>query len=384
MSCVPIVFSVSIGQGHNQAARALKKELDAQGFANVEVIDTLHWLNPLLHHSVSMSYWWILRYRPSLWGKLFYKSYQSNKMLRSYEKTIRIFLGRVEQFIEEKQPPFIISTHPWATWLVALAKEKRGWEVPLYSVITDFQLHPAYVHKQVTSYFTMDEAANQFAQIYGESPSKFHQTGIPFPSNPPNHLESHTFRLRQNIPKHHAVVLIAGGGFGYSSYQTILIELEKVAKPLTILCMTGHNVSAQKKIQTIASKHDVRIVSFTDQFVSYLAISDIMITKAGGLTLSEALACEIPLILYEPIPGHEEQNAQVAVKWGMALRAYERNQISAQVELILSNQMVKERMILAARQHKKPNAVEEIVKKIIILQELLSASVSRAGVVSKG
>lgn len=361
----PIVFSASIGQGHNQAAKAIKNELEKEGFSHVTVIDTLYWIHPFLHQFIEGAYKWILRYHPYVWDKVFHSSDDSVHLLFLYKTFIRFFSKRIEAFIEEKNPPFIISTHPCATLLIAEAKERRNWPIPLHSVITDFKLHPTYVHKYVTNYFTIDETAEQFANLHGLNPSCFHQTGIPFPAKAPTTSESDSFRKRLNIPTNHAVILIAGGGVGLSSFQVILKELEQVTIPLTIFCMIGHNQLAKRKLRRYHSKHNVCVVPFTDQFISYLAISDILITKAGGLTLSEALACEIPVVLYEPLPGHEEQNAMTAVRWGAAIRAFEREQISGYIELILTNQAIRNQMILSARQHKKQNVAKEIVRSII-------------------
>ncbi|MCM3761918.1 glycosyltransferase [Alkalihalobacillus oceani] len=383
MSGVPVVFTASIGKGHDQAALALRKELEARGYSRVTVIDTLHWLHPLLHHSIRMSYTWLLRYRPEIWGKLFSENFQSSRWLDSYEKMIRLFTKQVERFITQESPPFIISTHPLATLLLALAKEKQGCDIPLYSVVTDFQLHRAYVHKQVNRYFTIDEQAPRFAIQNGLSPTLFHVSGIPFPTEPPTPLEAALFREKQNVPLDRATVLVAGGGFGISSYETILEELECIDKQLTILCMTGRNEQAARKINSVSTKHEVRIIPYTAHFVSYMAISDVMITKAGGLTLSEALACEIPLVLYEPIPGHEEQNANIVVEWGLALRAFTRRQISEQTALILSNQRVKEKMIQSAKKRKKPYAAREIINTITLGQHH-AADVAHAGALSKG
>ncbi len=369
----PIVFSASIGQGHNQAARALKDELIAQGFPRVSMIDTFHFIHPLLHHSIALTYQFILRYQPCLWAAVFEKSEVSSTLFQSYEKLLRFFSKYIEKIIEEKKPPFIISTHPCATSLIAYAKEKNNWQIPLHSVITDFQLHPTYVHKDVTSYFTIDEAAELIA-VPGIDLPNIYETGIPFPTKVPSRVEAAQFRLKLGVKQGRAIIVLAGGGLGLSSYHVILNELERVDIPLTIFCMTGHNGSAQRKLMQYKSKHDLRIVSYTEQFVFYLAISDVAITKAGGLTLSEALACEIPVILYEPLPGHEEQNAALAVKWGVALHAYELQQITTYVERILTDDALRKKMILSARRHKKDNAAQNIIKEITFHSSYFSAA----------
>lgn len=360
----PILFTVSIGQGHNQAARALKEELEKHGFSQVHVIDTFHYIHPLLHSSIASLYRLVVRYTPSVWEAIFKEHRHRCALFRHYEKMLRLISKPIERLIVETNPPFIISTHPSATWLVAIVKEKNGWSIPLYSVITDFRLHPTYVHQQVTSYFTIDEAAKTFALSVGLNPSSFHQTGIPFPMKPPDVHEMMQFRQSLQIDPNRAVVVIAGGGLGLTSYHVILEELEKITTPLTIFCMIGHNDDAKKKLTNYCSHHDIRIISYTDQFVSYLAISDVVITKAGGLTLTEALSCEVPVVLYEPLPGHERLNAKLAVRWGFAVHAADQDEIALYVQRILSDPILKTKMKLSARRHKKENAAYQIVKTI--------------------
>lgn len=361
----PIVFTVSIGQGHNQAAKALKEELLTQGFQRVHIIDTFRFIHPLLHTSITYLYKFVIRYHPSLWTSIFKQLDLTSSFYRYYEHALRFLSKNIEREIIEKRPPFIISTHPSATWLIATVKEKNNLSIPLHSVITDFRLHPTYVHRHVTSYFTIDDEAKQFARSLGLNPSYFHQTGIPFPTTPPTLEERMLFRKKLEIKEDEFIITISGGSLGLSNYHAILDELEQLDEPLTIFCMTGHNECMSRKLKRYRSKHQLNIISYTDQFVHYLAVSDVIITKAGGLTLSEALACEIPVILYEPLPGHEQLNAQLAVHWGIAIHAHHRQQLKTCVKQILQDDCLKRKMILCARRYKKVNAAKQIVNKII-------------------
>ncbi|MGM0879383.1 MAG: glycosyltransferase, partial [Bacillota bacterium] len=92
--------------------------------------------------------------------------------------------------------------------------------------------------------------------------------------------------------------------------------LNAIEDKVQLVCITGHNKKAKAKIEQLESKHEIVSTGFTNRFTDYLRASDVIISKAGGLTMAESLACETPILIYQPVPGHEEQNAQYLMNYG--------------------------------------------------------------------
>lgn len=129
--------------------------------------------------------------------------------------------------------------------------------------------------------------------------------------------------------------------------------------------MTGHNQRVKKGIADQHSKHSIKVIGFTDQFLNYLKASDAILSKAGGLTMAEALACETPIIIFQPVPGHEEQNTQYLTRARAAVKANDYDDLPRLVEQVLYNPVCVSELIHRARQLKQPNAAYHIVREIL-------------------
>ncbi|WP_170885631.1 MGDG synthase family glycosyltransferase [Bacillus alkalicellulosilyticus] len=358
----PLIFSASIGHGHQQAAKALHDELETRGY-EPEIIDTFQSISPLLHNCVLHAYLKLLKHSPNLWRKIYFGSEKRLDFLY-LDKFGILFVEKLTKLIEKRNTPFIISTHPFVTAFLTTLKRKKKMDIPLYTVITDFVMHRAYLREEIDGYFTADPRCRQFAATYNLPQDRFMTTGIPVPKNPAFTRSKWRSRYELGIDHDKKVVLIAGGGIGLTNYERVVHSLEKCHRDLLILCMTGHNKKVEKKVKGIRTKHEVQVIPFTEKFLDYLRASDAIISKSGGLTMAEALICETPIIIYQPVPGHEEHNAKFLMENGVAVRAEEEDDIP-----LLVNRVFKRRthdtMKKSAKKLKKPGAAIQIIENII-------------------
>ncbi|KYG32406.1 MGDG synthase family glycosyltransferase [Alkalihalobacillus trypoxylicola] len=357
----PLIFSASIGQGHYQAALSLQKQMLTDQHFHPEIIDVFEGAHPFVTNFIKRSYLWVIQKRPEVWKKIYVEmdSFQFwlKRVLNAYVKTFA-------KLLNEKQPPFIISTHPISTWLLGLVKEFSNNKVPLFSVITDFSFHRAYLIKNVDAYFTVDATTlNLNIMMDTEIKPMIFNTGIPFPSklSMQNQLD---IRKKLQIPENKRTILIASGGEGLFDFVKIISLLQTLPFAVTIICMVGFNQSIVQKINKVSSKHEIIIHHFTDSFLEFVQCSDVMISKAGGLTLSEALASGTPLIIYRPIAGHEEENALILENWGAALYARNQKDLINYIRDMLADSSKRESLVRSAQKYKKPHASKEIMEHI--------------------
>ncbi|KGA97334.1 hypothetical protein AJ85_02895 [Alkalihalobacillus alcalophilus ATCC 27647 = CGMCC 1.3604] len=363
MDSQPLIFSASIGQGHQQAALSLQKELMRSSSYKPEIIDIFKWIHPMLHFGIRSSYLWMLKKKPQMWGRFYSRLNRFNFFER---KAMKWLASQLEQFISKREVPFVISTHPLATWLLSIAKEEGRKRFPLFSVITDFRFHPAYISEQVDGYFTIDETADLVLRQLGLNNQRVFQTGIPFPCSPSSY-DQKTLREQFEINCEQPAIMLASGSDGLMDFLTIIDNLEELPLEVTVLCMVGHNQTMMKKLQTKKSKHRILIRPFTSLFLEYIQSCDLIVTKAGGLTVSEALACETPIVLYEPIVGHEEENALILEKWGAALFAKDSSELIKDIYSVIANQETRNELLTRARKYRKPEAAKEITTHILHL-----------------
>ncbi|OIJ10374.1 hypothetical protein BKP37_17660 [Anaerobacillus alkalilacustris] len=373
-----IIFSVSFGNGHNQVSNVLHNHLKRKEF-DVEVIDTFDVINKLFHKVVLESYLKLIRFRPSLWGKLYQYSEENPNSI--FLKQFNAFLtNKLYRTLEEKKADTIITTHPIATTLLANVIRKRKVPVQLFALLTDFAVHPMSVHPEVHGYFIASEHLRYYAKLYKLDEQLFYPTGIPTLKENLLQISKKRLRKKLHLDDNKKTVLIAGGGVGLAKFTKILSGLEAFDEPLQIICVTGVNKRAMQKVKRHESKHQIRVLGFTNLFMEYLKASDVILTKAGGVTMSEALVCETPILIFQPLPGQEEQNSQFLMNYGAAIKAEVVEEIPILLERIVFNDHYHSIMTENAKKLKQPNAAKEITKIITTSAEKIQEMESSFGV----
>ncbi|WP_088103517.1 MGDG synthase family glycosyltransferase [Halalkalibacter urbisdiaboli] len=352
------IFSASIGNGHNEASKALKEQFEKQG-ASVSVIDTFQSIHPLLHKMFLEMYLTILRLAPKIWGRLYrYGGEYSWYLIMDHVGSF--FCERLEAIIKKQNTTVMISTHPFVTAFLSKLKQKKQLNIPLYTVITDLGLHPAYIRPEIDGYFTASPHIESFAKKYNIPVAQCYCTGIPIKTVPDVTIPRSEIREALQLDPHKKTLLITGGGLGLSRYVEILHYMEQLNQPLQVLCMTGMNQRVAQKITKVKSKHSIEVIPFTEKFTSYLRASDVIISKPGGLTMSEALACETPIIIYDPVPGHEEQNAELLEEFGTAVKVEFAEEMAPVLDRVLVDKHYYQTMVSNAKKLKKPDAAKKI------------------------
>ncbi|WP_142303619.1 MGDG synthase family glycosyltransferase [Evansella halocellulosilytica] len=366
----PLIFSASIGQGHNQAAKAIQQEFLKQGY-NPRIIDTFHAIHPFLHTFMVRSYIQLLKVTPSLWGRMYFKA-EKQPLFLLLDRFGTLFVDHLYSMMIKEECPFLISTHPFVTAFLTRVKQVKKVNIPLYTVITDFVLHPAYLREEIDGYFTASNDIEPFANVHNVHSHRFYSTGIPICENTCFTKSKAYVRNELGLDRQRKIILIAGGGIGLTDYVKVIQSLEYIKDQIQVICMVGHNEKVKKKILKQETKHTVKVVGFTNHFMQYLKACDAIISKAGGLTLSEALACETPMVIYKPVPGHEEHNAQYLSQTGAAIKVDQDDQLPKVIATLLYEQDVYEEMTSLAKKIKKPHAANHIVEKILMLTDRMN------------
>ena len=137
-------------------------------------------------------------------------------------------------------------------------------------------------------------------------------TGIPIDTSFTMKYDKHQLAKEMNLDLNIPIVLVMGGGLGMGGVKMALTALETLKMKLQVLVVAGENHNLRAELRKIAesSKHLVRVWGFSDNIQELMAVATLLITKPGALTISEALAMELPMVLSEPIPGQEKENAE--------------------------------------------------------------------------
>lgn len=235
---------------------------------------------------------------------------------------------KLKNLIKEKSPDIIISTHPFSSQMVSYLKKKQKINPILATILTDFASHKQWLigHEYTDFFFVSNDNMEQELCDFGVEKSKIHVTGIPMSSRFFEAFDRNTILEMFHLNNKQPVTLFFGGGeFGLGKERTlqVLQALITNAPNEQIVAIAGKNEKMKKDFEILVKnlnvEERVKVLGFTDKVPELMAISHLVVTKPGGLTTTESLASHLPILVMNPIPGQEEENAEFLEKQGVGI-----------------------------------------------------------------
>lgn len=365
-----LIMSASTGGGHNRAARAIKEELTNKAIDGItidcEIIDSLKIVNNTIDRVISSGYEKSAKYTPKAWGGV-YKLAESNLVSRNEFKgnpLTSLMSRKLKKLLDIKKPDLIIGTHPFP--MIALSNLKKYSQLytnyestyftdsihghyrnvnvpPLISVLTDYTTHSAYIQNEITYYIVGNEYVKELLIEDGIDSNKIKPFGIPVEKSFLSHRERDVVLSELNLDPNKFTVLLMGGSFGAGSIKDTLSELINIDRDFQIIVVTGRNKSLKEKLEKSLISHEtsfnknICILGFTDKMNDLLASVDILVSKPGGLTTTESLLKEVPMIVPYYIPGQEEENLDFLSNCGASLRTSKKYTLSVIMKVLIDN-----------------------------------------------
>jgi processive 1,2-diacylglycerol beta-glucosyltransferase len=334
-----LIVSASIGNGHMQAASTIGEELQAADSCSVTIVDflqvgqfrypTLNRLQIELMNLMKSSYYGILKVAPNLYKGLYRitENQQTRKMIDFINAANQKMMASL---IAEYRPNGVVCTHPFPLGAASALRYKRSSYFTLAGIITDFAVHPWWITSGADHYFVASEMMANELQEYGIQRNQITASGIPV---------NRSFKpAGRSIKKQVPEILVMGGSLGFGSMDATLRRLEQLPNPIHITVVAGKNEKLQQHLRVLATTlhNEITVLPFSSHIASLMKRADLLITKPGGLTCSESLAVNLPMVLLNPLPGQEEENANYLHCQGSALWVQEENDIAIKVAAILN------------------------------------------------
>ncbi len=366
-----LILSANYGGGHRQAALALSKSLSLlQDELRIEIADFMEMVSPGITKFTRFTYNKSVRNTPSLYG-YFYRVSDNLKLDSLLEKRLtNIGLQKILDFLAQRSPRLIVSTYSMVAGVVSYVKQMGLLDVPLVTVITDNAVHSQWLHPETDLYLVGSEHVRQGLICQGVPDSRIAITGIPidpkFAQAQPREALYAKFGLDPGIP----VLLVMIGADGLLRRIPALCQmLDELPIPLQVLVVTGRDKGLYQHLSEQAGKFSkvFKAYQFVDNVEEFMAVSNLLITKAGGLTISESLAMGLPMIIYRPIPGQETENTRYLVNAGAALPVYDLKELKVKLHLILTQKLFYEAMCARARAAGYPEAANSAAGKLLSL-----------------
>lgn len=314
-----IIFYASYGGGHLAAANSLK-DCILENYPNikVEIVDCIKYINKALDKVTTSAYKEMAKKAPWAWGHVYYRS-QTGALSQISTVSNKILSHKLEKLFEEEQPDLVISTHPFGTQMTSYLKKKGHTNCKLANVLTDFAPHEQWlVGCEYVDYFFVSHLGmkKELTQL-GIDPNKIFATGIPislrFMKTYDRELTCKEFGLN---PNKRTILFFGGGEYGLGKHKTLDIfqALVDNCKNFQLVAIAGKNKKMKDKFDEIANesenKDSILVLEYTTKVPELMNIAYLVITKPGGLTTTESLACRLPIVIINPIPGQEEENAR--------------------------------------------------------------------------
>lgn len=364
-----LILHASAGNGHRRAAEALSEAALAAG-CTVTMRDILDFTAPLYRKTYAEGYLNLVRAAPELWGYLYAQS--DKHALRPLDRRIRAVFNRLNtltflRFFKREAPDAVLCTHFMPLELVAHLRKSRRHGVPLHGVVTDFAVHALWYASGVDHYYVAtDEARRQLLRM-GQGAAGISITGIPIMARFGAGVPAAQARQQLGLLPDKPAVLLLSGGFGVG--PTVELIRAFVAEPpgCQLVVVAGKNPAMEAAAREAArgAALPVTVLGFVNNIHDYMDACELLISKPGGLTTSEALAKGKPLMIVDPIPGQEQRNCEHLLEAGCAVRLFDAPDAPWKVRSLLENPARLAALSARARTLGHPHAAADIIAAVM-------------------
>jgi len=414
-----LILYASYGDGHYQATKALEKSLNERGIHRVKMLDLMAEAHPKLNDLTRFVYMQSYRTIPALYG-LVYNMTKDMKADKPFAHILHAFgTRRLEEYLKTERPGVVIHTFP--QMVMPKLRRKIGMDIPIVNVVTDFDLHGRWLHPDVDRFYVATEEMRQEAAAIGIDPERITVSGIPIKEGfgfgaaksacasdaevtgardssekeseastalptlsgsvqaaPFAKSHAHEFAAARalrmgespvpgiSLDPARKTVLLMAGAYGVMLGLRRVCDLLLEQDDIQIIVVCGRNEEMRTGLaQQYANSERIQVLGFTDRVASLMRMSDCIVTKPGGITLAESLACRLPIFLFRPVPGQERNNAVYLQEQGTAFVSRTADELAAQIASLLSDPIKLQAARDRAAALGRPHAADEIADDLI-------------------
>lgn len=344
-----LILAVSAGYGHISVSNTLKQYLESRG-ETVEIFDILKDVNPLINTVFTEYYLKAIKYIPDVYSFLYKKEAEKAiKNPRQFKRSTKLLKQKIQKeeltvtdifnkviikkklmyILKKQKPDFIICTHPFIGELLELeeiheyVKSSQGLNACILTIVTDYVVHPSWLNG-VSDYFIFASDRLKYflnevkPELLAEDKAKF--LGIPIKSVFNEYFDKKSLRNEYGLNDNYTY-LVMGGGFGIGSIKEnvklILESEENCEHKSNIIVICGNNEELYDGIISLKQRLDnsncIMVFKFINYIYKLMKLSDVIITKPGGVSITEAMACKLPIVIREYLPGQEGRNTEFII-----------------------------------------------------------------------
>lgn len=389
-----LLLSATTGGGHMRAAQALRDHIMSKDPDSVvEIYDTIQYVSPMLNKAVTNGYVYMATKTPRIFGGMYKSTDKNTPFNKSFEAALGGLRKKLQPGIESFRPDVVVTTHSFATEIAAALKVKENMHFPLVSILTDFAVHKTYINEGVDAYvLSSEEMVGQMIER-GVHKDMLYPYGIPINGKFLTKIDRAQAFAEEQLDPDLPTLLLMAGSFGVTDVLKVYHKIVKSEADFQIIAITGKNEKLYETFEKYLSKIDLnntlyelsemypsmkqqkenyrnsrkrkpskptRLLYYTDNVEKYMQMSDLIVTKPGGLTVTEAIATGLPMAIFKAIPGQEVQNADFLVRNGMAVKINKDNTCTETITELLSKPEKLGAMRTAVKNHSNGNSAAKV------------------------
>lgn len=368
-----LILSMTAGEGHNSAARAMREYFTAAGAA-CEVVDTYGYVSPAIANSINKCYLWITARAKRAYG-LGYEIAEKRTPLKGVEMTPAQVLNlpvtrEIRQYVEATSPDVIVFTHVFVGMMLDTLKQSGKIAVPTVGILTDFIFHPYWEDGTANDYVIMPAASLKYQGMRkGFREEQLLPLGIPIAPRFAETMDKAAARASLGLDPTLPTVLLMGGSMGFGRMADSVLALDRLSlgTDFQMIAVCGNNKKMYEKIESIEGqlRHPLLNLGFARNVDRLMDASDCIVTKPGGLTTSEALAKRLPMVIVNPIPGQEMRNTEFLLNSGTAVAANNMCGIEELVLGILTDPVRRQAMEACIGTLRRPHATRDVCEFVL-------------------
>ncbi len=371
-----LLLTVTAGYGHHATAKALADLFEQKG-AETKVVDVYEYISKVVRTAISQGYLISSKYTPELY-RLFYMKTSKNREKFNKMNIVKLVntLGafKFEHFVDNFEPDAIVCTHVLAAHLVSEMKERHMVDAPCIGVVTDYCIHPYWEDVvNMESLVTASELITHTAIKRGIPKERIQPFGIPIHPKFNRYISKEDACAQLGLNPERRTVLVMGGSMGYGNSGKLVRQITQLGLDCQILAVCGNNQRAYNRLRAFEQQYrgdcTIQVMGFVDNVEVLMSAADCIITKPGGLTVSESIAKGLPMILVNPIPGQEERNVEFLLNNGMASLVTKTFPIDDALYHLFHNPVRLHLVRESIRAIGHPDASERLVNYVITLVE---------------
>ncbi len=334
-----------------------------------EVVDSYRYASTVFHRVASNGYIGIVKLLPQLYKFAYDQAERATKISAFKTWLHRYTALNLRQFVTALQPDVVVCTHAFPCGVMAEYKREFADAPPVVGIVTDFVVHPFWIHRNIDRYAVATPAMRQTLIGRGVAPQRVVVTGIPVDPRFAQTSSKRRARQRIGLLPDMTTLLLMGGGLGIGPLENALLAIERLGSRVQTVVIVGKNRSLERRLREVAHalRHRVTVAGFVPNVYDYMCAADILVSKPGGLTSSEALVAGLPMIMLRPLPGQEERNTRYLEERGVGIRVERSRDLTKVIAGLLAAPQMTERMRRNARNLARPEAAATVAELVLDL-----------------